>query len=209
MYIPRHFAVDDRARIVELVRRYPLATLAIVLDGAIEAAHVPVVFDAHRGEYGAVRFHLAGANPMARALDGTRGATLVFSGPESYVSPDWYESKHLVPTWNYAAVHVWGTPVPMEDAPLCNLLEDLSAFQEDQIPGKEPWTSDKLPADLYEKMRRAIVGFDMMIRRMDAKWKMSQNRDQRDRAGVIRALVGLGGERNRAVAATMSSLESD
>lgn len=209
MYIPRHFAVHDRARIVELVRSYPLATLAMVLDGAIEAAHVPVVFDARRGEYGGVRFHLAGANPMAQALDGTREAMLVFSGPDTYVSPDWNETKHLVPTWNYAAVHVWGTPVPMEDGALCQLLGDLSAFQENQVPGKEPWTSDKLPADLYEKMRRAIVGFDMMIRRMDAKWKMSQNRHQRDRAGVIRALTGLEGERNRAVAATMSSLESD
>lgn len=209
MYVPRHFAVDDRARIDELVQSYPLALLVTVLDGEIEATHVPVVFDPGRGPHGAARFHLAGANPTARALDGARDAMLVFTGPQAYVSPDWYENEHLVPTWNYAAVHVWGKPVPMEDGPLRRLLDDLSALQENQIPGKRPWTSDKLPGDLYAKMRRAIIGFDMTIDRIDAKWKMSQNRGPRDRAGVVSALTVLGGDQKRAVAETMSSLESD
>ena len=209
MYVPRHFAVDDRARILELVQSHPLATLVTLMDGSLEATHVPVVFDADRDKHGTVRFHLAGANPMAKVLDGTREAMLVFTGSHTYISPDWYENENLVPTWNYAAVHVWGNPVPMEDGPLCQLLDDLSAEQERNIPDKRPWTSDKLPDDLYEKMRRAIVGFNMIIDRVDAKWKMSQNRTGGDRAGVVSALAALGGEQNHAVAATMSSLESD
>ena len=209
MYVPRHFAVDDRARILELVQSHPLATLVTLMDGSLEATHVPVVFDADRDKHGTVRFHLAGANPMAKVLDGTREAMLVFTGSHTYISPDWYENENLVPTWNYAAVHVWGNPVPMEDGPLCQLLDDLSAEQERNIPDKRPWTSDKLPDDLYEKMRRAIVGFEMPIARVDAKWKMSQNRTGGDRAGVVSALAALGGEQNHAVAATMSSLESD
>ena len=97
----------------------------------------------------------------------------------------------------------------MEDGPLCQLLDGLSAFQENQIPDKPPWTSDKLPSDLYQKMRGVIVGFDMPVDRLDAKWKMSQNRGRGDRAGVISALSALGGEQHRDVAAIMSSLESD
>lgn len=209
MYVPRHFAVDDRARILELVQSHPLATLVTLIDGSLEATHVPVVFDADRERNGAIRFHLAGANPTAKALDGTREAMLVFTGSQTYISPDWYQNENLVPTWNYAAVHVWGKPAPLEDGPLCRLLDDLSAEQEGKIPGKRPWTSDKLPGDLYQRMRRAIIGFDMIIDRVDAKWKMSQNRTREDRAGVVAALTALGGERNHAVAATMNSLESD
>ena len=209
MYVPRSFAMEDRARIAELVHSYPLATLVTLIDGVMEATHVPVVFDADRGANGAVRFHLAGMNPAARSLDGARDAMLVFTGAHAYVSPDWYANENLVPTWNYAAVHVWGKPVPMEDGPLCRLLDDLSASQESRIPGKRPWTSDKLPAELYGKMRGAIVGFDMPVERLDAKWKMSQNRAREDRAKAMTELTALGGEHQRAVASIMSSLETD
>ncbi len=209
MYVPKHFSVSDRARIIELVRTNPLATLVTLVDGTLEATHVPVVVDPDRGEHGAVRFHLAGANPTAKALNGELEGMLVFTGAHTYVSPDWYENEHLVPTWNYAAVHVWGKPAPMGDQSLCRLLDDLSAFQENQIPDKRLWTSDKLPADLYEKMRGAIVGFDMPVDRLDAKWKMSQNRGRKDRAGVVKALSALGGDQREAVAKIMTSLESD
>ena len=209
MYLPRHFLNDDRSSVVDLIRDHPLATLVTMLDDQLEATHVPVVLDADRGEYGALRFHLAYANPTAQVLDGAREVLLVFTGPEAYVSPDWYDTEQLVPTWNYAAVHMWGRPAPVDDAALGRLLDDLSAEQEQQIPGKQPWTTAKLEEDRYLKMRRAIIGFDMMVSRLDAKWKMDQNKSRADRQGARAALDALGGERRTAVAAVMASQEAN
>ncbi len=207
MYIPRHYLNDDRRSVVDLIRGHPLASLVTILDDRLEATHGPVVLDADRGEYGALRFHLAHANPTAHALDGARDVLLVFTGPEAYISPDWYEAEQLVPTWNYAAVHAWGRPAPMDDAALCRLLDDLSAEQEQQIPGKRPWTTAKLDEDRYRKMRRAIIGFDMVVSCLDAKWKMDQNKSLADRQGARAALDALGGERRTALAAVMASQE--
>jgi transcriptional regulator len=209
MYVPRHFENRDRATIVDLIRGHPLAILVTMIDDQLEATHVPVVLDADRGEHGALRFHLSHANPTAHALDGARDVLLVFTGPEAYISPDWYEAEQLVPTWNYAAVHAWGRPAPMDDAALCRLLDDLSAEQEQQISGKRPWTTATLDEDRYQKMRRAIIGFDMVVSRLEAKWKMSQNRSPADRAGATAALDARGGERNSAVAAIMALCEAD
>ena len=209
MYLPRHFLNDDRSSVVDLIRDHPLATLVTMLDDQLEATHVPVVLDADRGEYGALRFHLAYANPTAQVLDGAREVLLVFTGPEAYVSPDWYDTEQLVPTWNYAAVHAWGRPAPVDDAALGRLLDDLSAEQERHIADKQPWTTAKLDEDRYEKMRRAVVGFDMVVSRLDAKWKMDQNKSRADRQGARAALEALGGERRTALAAVMGSQEAN
>lgn len=207
MYVPKHYSVDDRARIVALVQSNPLAMLITLIDGKMEGNHVPVVFDPERGAHGAVRFHLAGTNPSVKALDGQREAMLVFTGPDAYVSPDWYEQESRVPTWNYAAVHLWGKPVSMGDDELCRQIDDLTSSQETRIPGKPPWTSGKMPEGLYQRMRGAIVGFDMLVERLDAKWKMSQNKRKVDRVGIASALTALGGDQRREVSAIMTSLE--
>ncbi len=205
MYQPRHFRIDDRARLHGVIRDHALATLVTVIDGALEANHLPVLLDAEAGPHGALRFHLARANPLASALDGAREALLVFQGEQAYVSPDWYASPHLVPTWNYAVVHAHGRPQPLDDAGLCALLDDLSASQEGRLD-KRPWTTAKLPADVYARMRRAIAGYVLPIERLEGKWKMSQNRGVADRRGVIAALSALPGDQAAATADSMADL---
>jgi len=209
MYQPSHFRVDDRARQHALIREHPLALLVVVVDGVAEAGHVPVLLDAAGGAHGALRFHLARANPLAQALDGAREvpreALFVFQGEECYVSPDWYRSEHMVPTWNYATVHARGVPQPLDDGALCRLLDDLSAEQEGRL-AKRPWRSDKLPAEHYARLRRAIAGFRMPIERLHGKWKMGQNRSEADRRGVVAALSGLGTPRAQGAARVMREL---
>lgn len=207
MYIPRPFARDDRGALFELMRAQPFALLVTLVDGCLDATHVPVVVDPERGGHGTVRFHLAGPNPAARALDGSAEALVVFTGANAYISPDWYVSEHMVPTWNYAVVHATGRPAPLDDAALARLLDDLSAQHEGRIPDKRPWTTDKLPPDRYAAMRRAIVGFEMPIERLEGKWKLGQNRTAADRAGAAAALEALGDESNRAVAALMRAVD--
>jgi transcriptional regulator len=208
MYQPRQFRVDDPARLHRLIREHALGVLVVALDGTLEASHVPVLLDAHIAPHGALRFHLARANPLAGALDGTREALFVFQAQQAYISPDWYASEHMVPTWNYAAVHACGRPAPMDDDALQVLLDDLSAAQESRLD-KRAWTTDKMPGELYARMRRAIAGFHMPIARIDGKWKMGQNRSEADRRGVIAALAALDAPGAKATAEVMRSVLDD
>ena len=206
MFVPRHFSRDDIAVAHELIRTNVFATLITEVSGRLDATHVPVVLDSQRGEFGSLRFHLARANPTSKALADDREVLMVFVGPHTYISPDWYADENLVPTWNYAVVHAYGQPRTMDDAELRRLLDDLSASQEEQLP-KKPWTMDKMPPGLVDKMCKSIVGFDLPITELQDKWKFNQNRGAADRAGVVTALEELGGESRLAVAATMASLE--
>ena len=206
MYVPRHFSQDDTADAHDLIRSNVFATLVTEVSGRPDATHVPVVLDAERGELGSLRFHLARANPTGKALADEREVLVMFVGPNTYISPDWYANENLVPTWNYAVVHAYGMPRTMDDAELRHLLDDLSASQEERLP-KSPWTTDKMPPDLVDKMCKAIVGFELPITELQGKWKFDQNKGADDRAGVVAALEELGGESKRAVAATMRALD--
>jgi transcriptional regulator len=207
MYIPQHFKQRDQQAIHDLIEAHALAILVTDIEGRMQATHVPVVLDREHGSWGRLRFHLARANPVSRVLDGGREVLMIFSGPQCYVSPDWYDSERQVPTWNYAAVHVYGKPAPMDDATLCRQLDDLSASQETRLP-KSPWTTAKLPQEHYERMRSAIAGFAMPIDVIEGKWKMNQNRQAADRQGVIVALTELAGDDRLAVAAIMKDLNN-
>lgn len=202
MYIPQHFSQRGRQVNHDLIEAHALAVLVSDVDARLQATHVPVVLDRGHGSWGRLRFHLARANPVSRVLDGEREALMIFSGPQCYVSPDWYASEHQVPTWNYATVHVYGKPAPMDDAALCRQLDDLSASQETRLP-KTPWTTAKLPQERYATKRSAIVGFSMPIDLIEGKWKMNQDRQPADREAVIAMLTELGGDDRLAVAATI------
>ncbi len=206
MYVPRHYSQDDTAVAHDLIRGNVFATLVTEVSGRLDATHMPVVLDGERGELGSLRFHLARANPTVKALAETREVLMVFAGPHTYISPDWYANENLVPTWNYAVVHAYGMPRTMDDAELRRLLDDLSASQESRLP-KTPWTTDTMPPDLVDKMCKAIVGFELPIAELQGKWKFDQKKGADDRAGAVAALVELGGESRRAVAATMRALD--
>ena len=206
MYVPRHYSQDDTAVAHDLIRGNVFATLVTEVSGRLDATHMPVVLDGERGELGSLRFHLARANPTVNALAETRKVLMVFVGPHTYISPDWYANENLVPTWNYAVVHAYGMPRTMDDAELRRLLDDLSASQESRLP-KTPWTTDKMPPELVDKMCKAIVGFELPITELQGKWKFDQKKSADDRAGAVAALKELGGESRHAVAATMRALD--
>ena len=197
MYIPSAFRADDRAALYELIERHGFGTLVTVLDGAPFATHLPFVLDRGRG---VLLGHVARANPHWRAFDGAAEALVIFQGPHAYVSPSWYATAPAVPTWNYAAVHVYGVPRLLDEAELRDLLDRLVSRYE---AGRErPWTMD-LPPDYLRKMLQAIIGFEVPIERIEGKFKLNQNRSSEDRAGVIAALSA-GGAEERALAEFMA-----
>ncbi len=198
MYRPRAFAVDDADALHAFVRAQPFATVAAVVEGAVQFAYAPVVL----GADGAVRFHLARANPLAGLADGAT-VRLSFMGAHAYVSPDWYASEGMVPTWNYSAVEGVGSLKRLDEAGLRALLADLSAAEEAALLPKAPWTVDKVPAAKMATLLNAIVGFSVVFDSLEGKFKLSQNLGPKDFDGAQRGLDARGDAASAAVAAAM------
>jgi transcriptional regulator len=192
----------DRRAAVEFVRRHSFALLVTSDNGEPVASHVPLLFDESASEYGMLRGHLARANPHADLLDGRR-ALAVFSGPHAYISPRWYQADNTVPTWNYAAVHAYGTcELITDERELIRLLADLTAVYEAGMP--KPWTFDA-DSEFIRKLAKAVVGFRIPIDRLDAKAKLNQNHPAERRQRVIRELEQSSDADARAIAQLMIS----
>lgn len=207
MYLPAHFR-EDRVDVQHgLIGAHPLGTLITHGPGGLMANHVPFLLYPDEGERGTLRAHLARANPQYAELQQGGEVLVVFAGPADYVSPGWYATKRetgkVVPTWNFVAVHVWGSPRLIDDgAWLHRQLEDLTNSHERAQP--RPWQVDDAPTDFIAMQKRAIVGLEMPIARSEGKWKLSQNRSETDRRGVLEGLQALG-PRGAALAALVAA----
>lgn len=187
-----------------LIRAHPLATLVAVCGGIAEANHLPLLVDPDPAPNGTLRGHVARANPLW--LQAPMGNVLaVFQGPQAYVTPSWYPSKRehgkVVPTWNYAVVHVRGPLVVHEDREwLRDLVSRLTLSQE--AGRSQPWDVGDAPAEYIDRMLEAIVGIEIPVTSIEGKWKVSQNRAQADRDGVAAGMR----ERGDAEAQSMARL---
>ena len=205
-YVPRAFREEDLAAQHDLIEANSFGQLAQatreIVSGpdALGISHLPFRLDRARGVAGHLRCHVAKANPIWRTIEQAR-VLAVFSGPHAYISPDWYASPDMVPTWNYTAAYVHGRARLMEDSELDQLLRDLTDTEEARITDKAPWSVDKVAPEVYASMRPTIVGIDIAITTIDGKSKMSQNRLAADRAGAMAGLRGLGSPDALAVAA--------
>ena len=206
MRVPKHFQVTERDTLFGLINNHPLGVLVTTVDGRLEATHVPCLLDTGHGDLGRLRFHLARPTPAAAALADAGELLVMFTGAKAYVSPDWYQSPNMVPTWNYASVHVYGHASELHDATLCLLLEDLSAAEESKLD-KPDWTVSKVETDQYARMRRAIVGFELAITEVQGKWKLGQNRSRDDRRGVAAALGNSDADHERAMAELVNAVD--
>lgn len=188
MYQPTHFREDRLGVQHGLIRDYPLGLLVTAGAGGLMANPVPFTLVPSASERGTLRAHLARANPQARELAAVSECLVVFGGPQAYVTPSWYATKQetgkVVPTWNYATVHAWGRPHVTEDeAWLRQQLHDLTQHQEGSQDA--PWRVSDAPAPFIAAQLRGIVGLEIPIERLEGKWKVSQNRSEGDRRGVL------------------------
>lgn len=192
MYLPKHFAVSDPARLHDLMRAFPLATIVTHGPDGLEANHVPLLLDTEAGPHGTLRGHVARANPLARQTVDSE-ILVIFQGDECYISPSGYATKaehgKVVPTWNYCAVHAYGRLQLVDDADW--LLAQLTALTVEHEAGlAKPWAVADAPADYIEKMLGAIVGIEIVIERLIGKWKVSQNQPAVNQASLVEALDG-------------------
>lgn len=193
MYQPAMFH-EDRVDVMQaLMRAHPFATLVSTLGGAAQADHLPLVVHEELSEFGVIRGHIAKGNPLWRKRDGVTDVLAIFQGPQAYVSPSWYPSKKehgkVVPTWNYAVVHARGV-LAFNDDPrwLMDHLGELTSRNEGGRPA--PWAVSDAPADYMARQLKGVVGIEIEVASLDGKWKVSQNKDALDRAGVAAGLLG-------------------
>ena len=195
MYLPEHFRVDDRAAQHGLIRAHPLGLLVSADAEGILANHIPFYLDAAAGEHGVLRCHLARANSQWKSLAAGAGVMAVFRGAEEYVTPSWYETKRatgkVVPTWNYAAVHVEGRALVHDNADwVLSNVRELTRINEARE--QTPWAVEDAPDAFIKTQLRGIVGVEIAITKLEGKWKVSQNRHEADRAGVAEGLSARG-----------------
>lgn len=192
VYIPGDFQETDPQRIAALLARHSFALLVTVdANGRPFASHLPLFYDSSCGENGTLLGLMARANPQWRQFNGGPEALAVFSGPHAYVSPSWYEAHPSVPTWNYAAVHAYGRPrVVADDAARAILARLVDQYE---AGFAKPWRMALL-ADYEAAMLKGIVAFEIEITKLEAKFKMSQNRTAADRRNVTERLAAEGSD---------------
>lgn len=190
MYLPSHFHEPALVTLHKLIKAHPLGTWVVHGSNGIEINHIPFLLDAANSPNGALLGHVARANPVWKNISNTK-SVVIFTGEHGYVSPSWYPGKaqhhRVVPTWNYAAVHAHGSAEFIDDRHwLLELIVRLTNNHE--AANASPWRVTDAPADYIDKMLGAIIGVRISIERLEGKFKLSQNRSEADRMGVIAGL---------------------
>jgi transcriptional regulator len=204
MYIPASFKMEDKQVIYDFMEQNSFAILFTYFNDLPYATHLPFLLDRSEGcLYG----HMAKANPQWHEINDD--VLVAFHGPHAYISPSWYETDQAVPTWNYAAVHVTGKFILIEDHnELKKILDRTANSYESSMP--QPWSMSSLDPKLLSALSDAIVGFKIEILKIEGKWKLSQNHSEDRREKVIQALETKQDDNSKRIADLMkSAMESE
>jgi transcriptional regulator len=193
MYIPSHFQINESNELHRIIVENPFGIL-VTMEKMLDANHIPFLFDATQGEKGVLTAHVARANPVWQNMADS-DVLVIFRGVESYISPNWYPSKHethrQVPTWNYEVVHAHGKLTIHDDEKFIRgVVGRLTKTHEAQE--QKPWKMSDSPQEYMDMMMKAIVGIQVTITSIEGKAKLSQNREVRDRQGAISSLESIG-----------------
>jgi transcriptional regulator len=205
MYLPGHFEETRLDELHRLVDENPFGALVVHGPNGLDANHLPFLLEPSAGAHGRLLAHVARANPLWREAKDGDEALVIFRAEDAYVSPNWYPSKHeahrQVPTWNYRVVHVHGRLAIRDDERFVRgVVARLTRVHEARTGSATPWRMGDAPADYLDRMLAAIVGIEVGITAIVGKWKLGQNKDERDRLGAAEALRERGHE---AIAAAM------
>ena len=212
MYLPQHFAQTDCTKLYECITQSPLGILITNTHAGIEANHLPFELDPEQGTHGSLYCHVARTNTVWQQANlSTADSLAIFQGPSAYISPSLYETKktthEVVPTYNYAVVHVYGRIIVHDDARwLRGMVGRLT--KKFEMQQETPWKMSDAPPSYIDERLKHIIGLELQITRIEGKWKMSQNRNHADQLGVITGLTQSAGEDERAVATMMQQQRS-
>jgi len=203
MYVHRAFQAETEKALAFLAERAFGAL--VVHDGQMaHASHLPFLFERAEGDtLGRVRCHVAKSNPLHHVIGEGQPALLIVSGPDAYISPNWYVSPEQVPTWNYIAVHATGRARTLPAAELRPHVEALSARFETRVNPARPWTLDKVNEQRIEAMLQGVVGIEFAIEQVQGQWKLNQHKKSEDHVAAVAGLLQLGDPSSKAIARAM------
>jgi transcriptional regulator len=210
MYIPKANEEKRVAVMQALMVSQPLGALVTIGTSGLVASHIPMVLEDDGSQFGLLKCHISRANMQWRDFNSTVDALAIFAGHQHYISPNWYpetkEHGKEVPTWNYVVVHAYGPLKVIQDEHwLLAHVTSLTDIHEKASP--VPWKVSDAPADFIQSQLHGIVGFELPIRRLEGKWKVSQNRTERERRGVIEGLGKLNTPESLAMKALVEEID--
>ncbi|MGA6988758.1 MAG: FMN-binding negative transcriptional regulator [Terriglobales bacterium] len=191
MYIPRHNEEKRVSVMHALIVSRPLGTLVTLGASGLFASHIPMILEDDGSQFGVLKGHISRANTQWRDFVPTVDALAIFAGHQHYITPTWYpgtyEHGKEVPTWNYVVVHAYGPLKVIQDEQwLLTNVEKLTSIHEAGSP--VPWKVSDAPVDFIQSQLKGIVGLELPIRKLEGKWKVSQNRTEQERDGVVEGL---------------------
>lgn len=207
MYLPKHFEETRVDELHRLISEYPLGAIVVNGPDGLDANHLPFELEAESGAHGLLRAHVARANSLWQDVKDGDEVLVIFRATDAYVSPNWFPSKHefhrQVPTWNYQAVHVHGTIRVRDDERFVRgLVARLTRVHEARTEAEKPWKMADSAPEYIDQMLKAIVGIEIEITKLIGKWKLSQNREERDRLSAAEELRKRG---NQAISTAMAA----
>ena len=206
-YPPRPHQEHDPEKIEALIRTFPFAHFFTGEQGALRVTRLPFAADIDGDEITSLRAHMNAANPQSFSLNGAE-ALVAFSGPDSYVSPNWRTAADRGATWDYTAVHLWGRVRVREDRGFFEqLIGDLAAVAEANYRGlssKPDWSMKNVTDDYVERLRPKLCAFEIEVSRVEAISKLHQNFPEADARGVSEHLMRSADEKSRAVGALIA-----
>lgn len=193
MYNPPHFEESRPEELERIITEYPLGTLVYCSPDGLDAVHVPFIYKKEHGTKGKLIAHVARKNLIWQQVANESEVLTIFHGGNSYISPNWYPSKHethrQVPTWNYQVVHIHGRIRFIEDAGFLRVVvASLTRIHETRAAEAKPWSMSDADKNYIDQQIASIVGLEIDVTRIVGKSKLSQNREPRDRTGAIAAL---------------------
>ncbi len=200
MHPNKLFRVEDRHHLFAFVKERGFGTIVAQTGEGLRGVNVPFVTDTADNR---LRFHCSRGNRLVETFGSECDVMIIVNGPDAYISPDWYEGENQVPTWNYVTVHMQGVCRPLPEDALPSQLDDLSAYFEARLAPKAPWTTGKMDPEIYERMRRHILPFEVEVSDIEGTWKLSQNKHGADHEGAVAGLEATGDTGSAAIAALM------
>lgn len=197
------FRNTPQERNIAFAKERGFGTLAVSTDDGPLLAHVPFLLNDSASE---ADLHLVRSNPICRLAPAK--AVIAVTGPDAYVSPDWYDTPDQVPTWNYVAVHIRGELEALPHGSMRDMLERQSAAYEARLEGKKPWVMDKMSDGVADRMMRMILPFRLSITSIDGTWKLNQNKDDAARLRAADHMTGSIGSEQAALAALMKTVKT-
>jgi transcriptional regulator len=205
MYIPKQFKIEDWAEIEGFVRQHSFGLLVSTQGAKPVASHIPIELEQNKLGKMVLRGHLARANPQWQTFENNAEVLVIFQGNHTYISSSWYE-KENVPTWNYTAVHIYGSIRILNEDELKTSLKNL--VDKYEVNSENPVRVEELSAKNFDSQLRAIIGFEVSIGNIEAKYKLSQNRNDKDYKNIIQELEKCPHENAHAVAQKMKEIRS-